>query len=440
MLLLGLMAATWRVPFLPTRAGLGSRRPAPHGQVPNRHLRPYPGRSATARSCWPCRRLHVDAALVHLNRADAAGNGQFLGADLYMDDWMAQAAAPHLPVGRAHRAHRRTWPRRARTTRCASAGSRCTAWSRHPTGAHFTECPPDYGRDEAFQKRVRRHRRLRRGVGGVPGHVPRSCPARPTTRSDRGGQGRWPTMSAASRADVCAVAIAECFRGDGESPRATRSARMPIIGGRLARATFEPDVGDHRRLRRLRGRGLPARTRKATVALESWNPYPQMFTCLWNGRRHVMMGATQVDATATRTSPASATGTNPRPSCSASGGHRATPSTTPPPTGCPTTAPRCSSSGSTWCAVWATTGRPSWARWLPASTRSAGSCPTSGCFDFETPDHRMRLRSVHPGVERGRGDRGHGLRVGGSRRRRGRRAGEPVAHRRRARVDSPHRS
>jgi len=22
-----------------------------------------------------------------------------------------------------------------------------------PGGAHFTECPPDYGRDEAFQKR-----------------------------------------------------------------------------------------------------------------------------------------------------------------------------------------------------------------------------------------------------------------------------------------------
>ena len=35
-----------------------------------------------------------------------------------------------------------------------------------PYGAHFTECVPDYGRDEAFQKRVRRSaRKGRRRVG-----------------------------------------------------------------------------------------------------------------------------------------------------------------------------------------------------------------------------------------------------------------------------------
>ena len=48
-------------------------------------------------------------------------------------------------------------------------------------------------------------------------------------------------MSDITRADVCAVAIAETFRGDGEilaSPIGT----LPQIGTKLARRTFEPDL------------------------------------------------------------------------------------------------------------------------------------------------------------------------------------------------------
>ena len=44
-----------------------------------------------------------------------------------------------------------------------------------------------------------------------------------------------------ARADVCVVAIAECFRGDGEI-LANPIGTIPMIGGRLARATFEPDL------------------------------------------------------------------------------------------------------------------------------------------------------------------------------------------------------
>ena len=43
------------------------------------------------------------------------------------------------------------------------------------------------------------------------------------------------------RADVCAVAIADCFRGDGEI-LANPIGTTPMVGGRLARATFEPDL------------------------------------------------------------------------------------------------------------------------------------------------------------------------------------------------------
>ena len=47
---------------------------------------------ATARNSWRCPALRLDAALVHLNRADAAGNAQFLGPDPYFDDLFCMAA------------------------------------------------------------------------------------------------------------------------------------------------------------------------------------------------------------------------------------------------------------------------------------------------------------------------------------------------------------
>ncbi len=43
------------------------------------------------------------------------------------------------------------------------------------------------------------------------------------------------------RADVCAAAVADCFRGDGEI-LANPIGTIPMIGGRLARATWEPDL------------------------------------------------------------------------------------------------------------------------------------------------------------------------------------------------------
>ena len=48
-------------------------------------------------------------------------------------------------------------------------------------------------------------------------------------------------MSEFTRAEQCAVAIAECFRGDGEiliSP----IGNLPMLGARLAKLTFEPDI------------------------------------------------------------------------------------------------------------------------------------------------------------------------------------------------------
>ena len=95
------------------------------------------------------------------------------------------------------------------------------------------------------------------------------------------------------RADVCAVAVAECFRGDGES-LANPIGVIPMIGGRLARASFEPDLmmTDGEATLIANDEASPAADARV---IETYNPYRRMFDVVWSGRRHVMMGATQID-------------------------------------------------------------------------------------------------------------------------------------------------
>ena len=102
-------------------------------------------------------------------------------------------------------------------------------------------------------------------------------------------------MAHATRAEVCVVAVAECFRGDGEilgNPIGT----IPMIGGRLARATFEPDLVMTDGVAMLVANDQPVGVvRRRGPVVEDWNPYRSMFDVLWNGQRHVMMGASQID-------------------------------------------------------------------------------------------------------------------------------------------------
>ncbi|MEY2399861.1 MAG: glutaconate CoA-transferase, subunit [Actinomycetota bacterium] len=145
MFLLALQAAAWRVPFLPTRVGLGSDL---FRDNPTLKTITYEGEELVAVPA-----LELDAALIHQNRGDGRGNGQFLGPDIYFDDLMVQAA----PTGRRFMSVERI----VDTTDMAKEGSHHTQRISRmsidgvieaPNGAHFTSCAPDYERDEAFQK------------------------------------------------------------------------------------------------------------------------------------------------------------------------------------------------------------------------------------------------------------------------------------------------
>ncbi len=97
-----------------------------------------------------------------------------------------------------------------------------------------------------------------------------------------------------SRAEVCVVACAEAFRGDGEI-LASPMGPVPALGARLAKATFEPDLvlsdGQATLLR-----GVPPLSGAAAdPVVEGWLPFRHIFDLVWSGRRHVMMGASQID-------------------------------------------------------------------------------------------------------------------------------------------------
>jgi acyl CoA:acetate/3-ketoacid CoA transferase alpha subunit len=146
MLQCGLRAAAHRLPFLPIRAGLGSDVLTLDPSL--RTVRsPYDdGEEVVAMPP-----LHLDVALVHLNRADRHGNAQYLGPDPYFDDLFCLAAA-------------RRYVSCESVVDTAVLGSSGPPQSlllnrlmvdgvvETPGGAHFTSCVPDYGRDEPFQQ------------------------------------------------------------------------------------------------------------------------------------------------------------------------------------------------------------------------------------------------------------------------------------------------
>jgi glutaconate CoA-transferase subunit A len=141
-----LSAAMQRLPFLPTRAGLGSEV-----MRANRDLRTVRSPYADGEELVAVPAQHLDVALVHLNRADARGNAQYLGPDPYSDELFGLAAdrcfvsvekvvdTAELTAG---------GPVQSLLLNRGSVDGVVEA----PRGAHFTTAVPDYGRDERFQR------------------------------------------------------------------------------------------------------------------------------------------------------------------------------------------------------------------------------------------------------------------------------------------------
>jgi glutaconate CoA-transferase, subunit A len=150
MFYLGLLAAAQRIPFLPTRAGLGSDVLAANPQVKT-VTSPYPAPDGTHEQLVAVPAMHLDAAFVHTNRADRNGNAQFLGPDPYFDDLFLGAAGSRYVTAEKlvePGALLQEGPLQTILVHRMLAD----AVIETPGGAHFTSCVPDYGRDEAFQR------------------------------------------------------------------------------------------------------------------------------------------------------------------------------------------------------------------------------------------------------------------------------------------------
>ncbi len=345
--------------------------------------------------------LRLDAALVHVNRADARGSGQILGPDPFFDELFLGAAERRFV----------TTERLVDTGQLAAEGPLQTMCISRlltdgvietPRGAHFTACVPDYPRDEAFQRDYAAAAADPESWAAFEARVPR-----PSMRAaTRPPSGRRPRSSAGARcrsdpgvtrAEYCVIACAEVFRGDGEV-MASAFGTAPSIGARLARLTFAPDLvltdGDAALVD-----GAPP---IGPVALHG----ARVAHALPAGVRGRVVGAAQPDHDGLPDRPHR----QPEHQChrrvgpaegSAGGGPgsaRATPSTTPPATGCRSTAPAPSSSRSTWSPGWATPGPRRPGRPPGAIHEIRRVVSDLGVFDFETPDRTMRLRSLHPGV------------------------------------------
>jgi acyl CoA:acetate/3-ketoacid CoA transferase beta subunit len=206
-----------------------------------------------------------------------------------------------------------------------------------------------------------------------------------------------PDESGVTRAEYCALACAEVFRGDGEV-MASAFGTAPAIGARLARLTFAPDLvltdGDAALVD-----GAPAiGAAPSTLVVESHMPYRRVFDVVWSGRRNLIMMASQIDRTGNQN--ISAIGDWARPKAQLVGVRGAPGNTLNHSTSywVPNHSPR---SFVEKVDVVSGVGYERAASAGPAATRYheiRRVVSNLGVFDFETPDRVMRLRSVHPGV------------------------------------------
>ncbi|MES5822931.1 CoA-transferase [Streptomyces sp. RG80] len=193
------------------------------------------------------------------------------------------------------------------------------------------------------------------------------------------------SLAAPTRAEYCVIACAEAWRDGGEI-LASPMGLIPSVGARLARLTFAPD------LLLTDGEALLVRP-DGTV--EGWLPYRQHLALVTRGRRHVMMGASQIDRYGNQN--ISCIGDWAQPKRQLLGVRGAPVNTLNNPTSY--WVPRHSrrvfvEKVDMVCGV----GYDHAAGIGARHHRIPRVVSDLGVFDFATPDHSMRLASLHPGV------------------------------------------
>jgi glutaconate CoA-transferase subunit A len=140
LLYLGLRAAAMRLPFLPTRVGLGTDL-----LKINPALRTVQSPYQDGEVLLAMPALELDAVLLHVHKADRLGNVRLYGPDPFFDEWFARAA-------RACYVSCEEFVERLETD---EADARHHPFERNlvtgvvhaPGGAHPTSHPPAYGWD-----------------------------------------------------------------------------------------------------------------------------------------------------------------------------------------------------------------------------------------------------------------------------------------------------
>jgi len=205
-------------------------------------------------------------------------------------------------------------------------------------------------------------------------------------------------MSATPTLDeICVVACAEAWRGDGEI-FASGMGTIPMLAARLARASFEPDllVSDGEAF--YIANDLPLGAGSDEKVVEGWIPFRSVFDTLWGGRRHVMMGASQVDRHGNQNIACIGPWSKPKAQLL---GVRGGPGNT------------ANHATSYWIPNHTTRvfveqvdmvsgigyqRATAAGDWIRSHHDIRRIITNKAVLDFETPDHSMRLRSVHPGV------------------------------------------
>ncbi len=205
-------------------------------------------------------------------------------------------------------------------------------------------------------------------------------------------------MSGPTRAEVCAVAFADAFAGDGEL-LASFFGSTPSVGGRLARLTFSPDLVITDGIATAVETTPPiSGAPQEEMVYGSWLPFRTIFDVVWSGKRHAVMTASQIDRYGNHNF--ACIGEHARPKAQLLG-MRGAPGNT------------INHINSYWVPAHSDkvfvekvdcVSGVGYDRAAALGEKSSFAheirrvVSNLGVFDFATPDHRMRLASVHPGV------------------------------------------